>query len=865
MSSDRFDRLRSIVLRALEAPTAERDDCLDRLCAGDSELRREAKSLLTAEGEVPDLVRTSGAHAGLAPADVLPETIGSYRILGVLGQGGMGTVYHAEQAEPIRRDVALKVIRAGQETADLFQRFELERRALALMRHPSIAQVYDAGATPEGVPYFAMEYVAGKPITDYCTEKDLGLSARLELFTRVCDGVGHAHRNGFIHRDIKPSNILIQEVEGRPVPKIIDFGIARATDQALSDRTRQTSLGQLIGTLEYMSPEQAAGDGRDVDTRTDVYSLGVVLYELLTGVHPLPRESSNKTSLEQILRLIREHEPQRPSTLVRRSAGSTLRGRLDQDLDWIALRALEKDRERRYGSVLDLAADLQRYQRHEPVMAGPVGPAYRVKKFVQRNRVAVAFGAVLAAVMLASVFAVATQWGTARLESARAAVINEFLTEDLLAAVAPSARSGRGRDVRMRDVLEEASNKIDAASGAGRRFADQPLIEASIRETLGWTYFLLGDYSQAAVHLEQADGIHRSELGEAHPDTLQTTMKRAAVYRHDGRYDEAEELHLHLLPLMLRVHGEEHPITVKNMEHFGGLYQATGRFRQAEEMYRGTLETRRRLHGNEHEETLKSMAGLAEALVYIEAYDEAEALTLETLNGQKRNLGPEHPIVLEQQTELGYLYMRQARHREAEAVFADTIDTAKRILGPDHPNTLVAMVRLANVYVMEDRHEEAEALHLKILEARHRVYEPENPQTFRSLTYLTQLYVDLAEPDEVEPFVRALIGIKVRQATKPGSSAYKRNECARLLLTCEPIGLRDPETALVLATEAVDLTEETDPVYLDTLALAQHMTGDKSSAIETEKKALALLAPDSPHRGEYQAALEQYEAADRVD
>ena len=376
-----------------------------------------------------------------------PKNIGPYHLTRKLGEGGMGEVYEAEQQEPVRRKVALKLIKWGMDTREVVARFEAERQALAMMDHPSIARVYDAGATDQGRPYFAMELVKGIPITDYCDKQKLRTKKRLELFALVCEGVQHAHQKGIIHRDIKPSNVLVMIQDDKPVPKIIDFGVAKATEQRLTEKSVFTELGQMIGTPEYMSPEQAEMTGLDIDTRTDVYSLGVLLYELLSGALPFEPRDLRKAGYDEIRRKIREDEPPRPSTRIsslgdaattaasnRATAPGVLMRRLRGDLDWISMKALEKDRTRRYGSAADLAADIARHLQSEPVLAGPPSTVYKMKKFVNRHRFGVtAAGIVLAALLLGvvgttvgMVRAVAAE-GQARMEARRAEASHIFM------------------------------------------------------------------------------------------------------------------------------------------------------------------------------------------------------------------------------------------------------------------------------------------------------------------------------------------------------------------------------------------------------------------------------------------------------
>ena len=399
MSDDRFERVRELFIAVAELPSQRRSGYLDEACGADAELRDEVEQLLRfhadgrsgIEGETP-------LRPMLVDRD-MPELIDRYRLLQKLGEGGMGVVYEAEQRHPVQRRVALKIIRWGMDTKQVVARFTSERQALALMDHPCIAKVYDGGATEQGRPFFVMELVHGEPITAYCNRHRLSPPERLALFVKVCQGVQHAHQKGVIHRDLKPSNILVSTGDDGPTPKIIDFGVAKATSQRLTERTVFTELGQWIGTPEYMSPEQAELTGLDIDTRTDVYSLGVLLYELLVGAQPFDPQELRGSGFDEMRRKIREQDPPRPSTRVGslgaasttaadsrrtdpRSLGRTLRG----DLDWITMKALEKDRTRRYASASELAADLLHHLRHEPILAGPPGVGYRFRKMLLRHR-----------------------------------------------------------------------------------------------------------------------------------------------------------------------------------------------------------------------------------------------------------------------------------------------------------------------------------------------------------------------------------------------------------------------------------------------------------------------------------------------
>ncbi|MGB2821992.1 MAG: serine/threonine-protein kinase, partial [Phycisphaerae bacterium] len=416
----------------------EREAYLRRVCGGNAELLARLRALLEAHEEAGDFLEQpalgEGVTLDVAPLTEGPGTIvGRYKLLEQIGEGGMGMVYMAEQTEPVRRRVALKIIKLGMDTKQVVARFEAERQALALMDHPNIARVLDAGSTETGRPYFVMDLVRGIPITEYCDKNKLATFQRLELFMQVCRAVQHAHQKGIIHRDIKPSNVMVSLHDGKPVPKVIDFGIAKAMNQRLTEKTLFTGYAQMIGTPAYMSPEQAEMSGLDVDTRSDIYSLGVLLYELLTGTTPLEEKRLRRAGYNEIQRIIREEEPPRPSVRLstmketltsvaaHRGTDPVRLGRLVRDdLDWIVMKALEKDRTRRYETPSNLAEDIRRHLGHEPVTAGPPGAAYRLRKFVGRHQVGVGAGLVVSASLVVGLAAATIGFVRASSESRRA-------------------------------------------------------------------------------------------------------------------------------------------------------------------------------------------------------------------------------------------------------------------------------------------------------------------------------------------------------------------------------------------------------------------------------------------------------------
>lgn len=696
------------------------------------------------------------------------RNIGSYHLIQKIGDGGMGEVWLAEQTRPVRRQVALKLVKAGMDTAQVLARFDAERQALALMDHSAIAKIFDGGSTPEGRPYFAMEYVRGDAITQYCDRNRLSVRDRLELFIQLCDGVQHAHQKGIIHRDLKPSNVLVSMADGKPVPHIIDFGIAKAMTQPLTEQPLFTAIGGFVGTVEYMSPEQAELSV-DIDTRTDVYSLGVLLYELLTGTMPFDRKQLRHAGVDEIRRTIREQDPPKPSTRVGTDATSTATGEqrrlqpaklvslLRGDLDWITMRALEKDRARRYQTANELALDVRRYLNDEPVMAGPPSTAYRVRKFARRHRLAV--GAAASAVIVLAAFSVVTAIQAGRIarerdranyEAATSRQISEFLT-GLFTVSDPS--EARGRTITAREILDKGAHDLE-------QLKDQPELQARLQATIGSVYTSLGVYSGATPLLEQSVATRRRTLGADHPDTLKAVNELANVYWFQDRYADAEPLFLDVVERRTRVLGPEHPDTLKATYDLASLMAKQKRWQEAEALQRTTLEIQRRTLGNDHADTLASLNNLAAFVHGQQRYAESASIGDELVAARRRVLGADHPSTLLSMGNLAVSYELQGDFGRAEQLYLDAIAGQRRILGETHRSTSRARLNLVAMRMKQGRYADAEPLALLAYEGFRQSLGEDNVNTQSAITRIVKMYEEWNKPAQAAEWRAMLLAVR---------------------------------------------------------------------------------------------------------
>jgi tetratricopeptide (TPR) repeat protein len=721
--------------------------------------------------------------------------IGPYKLMEQIGEGGMGLVFVAEQSQPIRRRLALKVIKPGMDSRQVIARFEAERQALALMDHPNIAHVIDGGMAPSGRPYFVMELVKGEPITEYCDTNKLAPRERLRLFLDVCQAVQHAHQKGIIHRDLKPSNILVTSHDGTPVVKIIDFGVAKAIGQQLTDKTVYTQFALLIGTPQYMSPEQAGQSELDIDTRSDIYALGVLLYELLTGTTPFTKERLQQAAFDEIRRIIREEEPPKPSTRLSESKDSlpsisaqrhTEPGQLTKlvkgELDWIAMKALEKDRNRRYATANAFASDIQRYLADEPVMACPPSRVYRMRKFVRRNRSVVLALAVVAITLVAGI--IGTTWGLVRAERARAdeaehrhiaetkereaqvaaiaekkatdaarlrtaetQAVLDFVESKVFAAARPKGQErGLGRDVSLRKAIETAVPFVD------RSFVNEPLIEARLRLTLGASFRYLGEPTRAMEQYRRARGLFTEHLGPNHPDTLKSMNGVALMHELLGQGDQSLPLRLDILTQRRFQFGVDHPETIAAMINLANSYAYLGQHTDALALRKETLALARSKLGADHPDVFLCMSNLANSHEALGEQGEALKLREETLalRTAHKDLGPEHPDTIQSMNNLAVSYNAHGRHREALQLRQRTLDLAIAQLGPEHPDTLNKWHNIAFSHAALGDHTKALEIRQQTLERRkaHVEIGPDHPDTFRSMHSLALTYSALGRHDD---------------------------------------------------------------------------------------------------------------------
>jgi len=742
LMNEQHQREEALFDAALQLPAAERGDFLNKACAENHQLRKRIESLLKSDekttGVLEQIPERKANFVSLPPSEKPGDLIGRYKLLEQIGEGGCGVVYLAEQEEPVRRKVALKIIKLGMDTRQVIARFEAERQALAMMDHPNIAKVLDAGATETGRPYFVMELVRGTKITDYCDENNFSARQRLDLFMQVCRAVQHAHQKGIIHRDLKPSNILVTLQDGAPMPIVIDFGIAKATGGLrLTDQTFFTAFEQFLGTPAYMSPEQAQLTNQDIDTRSDIYSLGVLLYELLTGGTPFDQKELLAAGLEEMRRTIRETEPPRPSTRLSSMAADAstttanhrhtdvpklihlLRG----DLDWIVMKALDKDRTRRYETANGLAMDLHRHLNNEPILARPPSSTYRLQKLVRRNRIVFVIAASVTAALVFGL--VISGWSLAKekksrqeaensrsqavanekkalAEAAKSQQIARFLG-DMLEGVGPSVALGRDTAI-LREILDKAADRV------GGDLSDQPSVEAELLTTIGEIYFQIAQYEKAEVMHRKALALYRELLGENNLQLAVSLDNLARAIEYQGKQATAEPLYREALKIRRKVLGNEHPAIANSLNTLAQDLDWEGKTDEAENLRRESLAMQKKLFGDDSLPVAGALTGLAVSLITRGKLTEAENMLREALAIDDTRLANTNDLgTAMARFDLAIVLERQGKLDESEAVHREVLALRKKLLGNDHPDVAASLDQLAGVLQRQMKLEEAES------------------------------------------------------------------------------------------------------------------------------------------------------------
>ncbi|MBL9000645.1 MAG: tetratricopeptide repeat protein [Phycisphaerae bacterium] len=919
-------KLQEIFESVIDLERAQREGYLASACGDDVALRADVESLLRAHDDAAKFLAspTAGSSATMTMAATLREgpgtRIGPYKILQAIGEGGFGSVFMAEQDQPVQRKVALKIIKLGMDTRQVVARFEQERQALAMMDHPNIARVLDAGATEAGRPFFVMELVKGDPIVEYCDKNNLSVPDRLELFAQVCNAVQHAHTKGIIHRDIKPSNILVSTQDGRPHAKVIDFGIAKATASKLTEKTLFTEHRQLVGTPEYMSPEQAEGS-LDIDTRTDVYSLGVLLYELLTGTTPFTGQELRSAAYAEIQRIIREVEPPKPSTRLSANTetivsiatkrhtepkrlGTLVRG----ELDWIVMKALEKDRQRRYETASGLAMDVKRYLSGEAVLAAPPSNAYRFKKFVRRNKGPVLAGSAIGATLIFGLAGTAWQAKVAseqrdvaiaaqvaeveqrkQADAARAEAVTQqtraqaqeaetvkqaaeakaqeaeakkqaeiaeavatFQTE-MLAAVDPNqlpkdpvTQEPIKDAVTVLQTLRAAVKVLDEGKSA---LKDQPLVESRVRNTIGMTLQNLGRYEEAEPNLRRSLAIRRADLPAGHPDIAAGLNNLANVLYHQSKVAEAEPLLREALAIWRTALPAGHPQIATGLNNLASLLDDQNKDAEAEPLYRESLEVLRAALPAGHPEIAQALNNLASFLHARNKLAEAEPLYREALEIRRATLPDGHPDIAISLDNLAKLLQSQNKLAEAEPLQREALAIRRAAFPAGHPEIARGMNNLAWLLHAQENFAEAEPLFREALVIRRAALPAGHPDIAASLNNLAGLLQTQNKLAEAEPLFREALAI--RRAAFPARHpdiAVSLSNLAALLQTQGKFAEAEP-----LRRETVEIWRAALPAGhpyiasgLNNLALVLHAQNKFAEAEALYREAMAIDRTANP-------------------
>jgi serine/threonine protein kinase/tetratricopeptide (TPR) repeat protein len=843
--AEQTNREKEIFEGALDcAPGEERQRYIEVACGEDAALLARIQALLRAHDAGEEFLPEEPKETTKVITEKPGDQIGRYRLLEKIGEGGCGVVYMAEQSEPLRRRVALKIIKLGMDTKSVIARFEAERQALALMDHPNIAKVLDDGATNTGRPFFVMELVGGIKITDYCEQNHLTTSQRLDLFIQVCRAIQHAHQKGVIHRDIKPSNVLVAIQDGVPVPKVIDFGIAKATHGKLTDQTVFTAFEQFLGTPAYMSPEQAQLGGLDVDTRSDIYSLGVLLYELLTGKTPFDTKELLAVGLDAMRRTICEKEPPTPSmrlTQERRANGSAASGKseienpkseIDRDLDWIVMKCLEKDRARRYETANGLARDIERHLSNEPVVASPPSNLYRLRKLVHRNKVLfAATGAVALALILGLGLSTwlffreragrreqarlrqqaQVERATAQAEAAKSEQVGRFLGE-MLHSVGPSVAKGRDT-IMLREILDRTTERI------GQELTNQPQTQIEIRSVLINTYHELGLYARMEELARQNLRLARS-LPEADNTHIADALAQVGDARqHQGYAEEAEPFTREALGMYRRHLGEEHHRVAYTLNDLATILKGQGKLAEAETSAREAVRINRKVYGEEHRETASTLNTLAEVLRDENKLEEAEKIWRDVLPMQRRLLGNEAPSCIISLINLGGVLERQGNAVEAERLEREALDLGQKVLSADHPHLAICLGWLAQALKDQAKLPEAEATAREALALRRKLGNELEEAT--ALNTLGNILSAEGRVSEEEETYRAALTIqrKFRRGAHPDTATVLGNLAGALRVQAK--------------------LEEAEEMYREALAMVRSLPGSRLDHVASLLRGLA--------------------------
>ena len=755
--NDDSKRELDIFTEALELPVTERVIFLNQACAGNENLRRKVEDLIKVHERTGNFLNHAPTGSMVEAMRVAPvlkkpgDQIGRYKLLQQIGEGGCGVVFMAEQEEPVRRRVALKILKPGMDSKSVIARFEAERQALALMDHPNIAKIFDAGETPSGRPYFVMELIRGIKITDYCDQHSLTTEERLELFIQVCQAVQHAHQKGVIHRDIKPSNIMVTtSLEGAALPVVIDFGIAKAmTNQRLTDKTLFTAFEMLIGTPAYMSPEQAALTSIDVDTRTDIYSLGVLLYELLAGSTPFNTAELMKAGLDEIRRVIREQEFIRPSSRLsklmaadlttiaqhRKSEPPKLIRTICGDLDWIVMKALEKDRTRRYETANGLALDVKRYLAGEAISARPPSKLYKFQKILLRNKLLFGGIGIIAVLLVTGLIVVSASLARERKalrdsdrNRQKAQLVAKFV-EDMLQGAGPAV--ALGQDTKMlQGILDLTAQRIS------KELTNQPA-QAELSSLIGRVYFEIGNYQQSEKMQRAALAINRELFG---PESLEAAASLndlgLALFR-EGNWAEADIAHRNALSIRQQHSGNKNADVAASLNDLATVLRQKRRFAESEALTREALGIREKLFGSESLEVAYSLHNLSVVLGDEGKWTEAEATAREMLAMRRKLLTAENPLVASALNDVAWAAGSNGKSAEAEALQREALDIQRKFLGDENPAVAKTLSALGERIRQRGNLAEADNLLKAALSIQNKMLGENNPDSLYTLDSLS--------------------------------------------------------------------------------------------------------------------------------